>query len=97
MYTPPNVWKIPNSAPPHLSFSLKQNITRIARNALRLHTTHFNTEPATNMPSSNDPSPIAHLNLNKDKDKVDEIIARKRANIDPAKAAIYAAMSDDEL
>jgi hypothetical protein len=49
------------------------------------------------MPSSNDPSPIAHLNLNKDKDKVDEIIARKRANIDPAKAAIYAAMSDDEL
>jgi hypothetical protein len=47
------------------------------------------------MPSSNDLSAIARLNLNKD--KVDEIIARKRANIDPAKAAIYAAMSDDEL
>jgi hypothetical protein len=47
------------------------------------------------MPSSNDPSPIARLNLNKN--KVDEIIGRKRANVDPAKAAIYAAMSDDEL
>jgi hypothetical protein len=47
------------------------------------------------MPSSNDLSVIARLNLTKD--KVDEIIARKRANIDPAKAAIYAAMSDDEL
>jgi hypothetical protein len=31
------------------------------------------------------------------KTKFDEIIGRKRANIDPAKAAIYAAMSDDEL
>lgn len=47
------------------------------------------------MPSSNDLSAIARLNLNKD--KVDETIARKRANIDPAKAAIYATMSDDEL
>jgi hypothetical protein len=47
------------------------------------------------MPSSNDLSAIARLNLNKD--KVDEIIARKRANIYPAKAAIYAALSDDEF